>query len=94
MRSTVARNNGNNEYIYKFTGGDPEQLADQERILKEAGLDVGRWGMYPAVQTAEEYREGLAAIWERKPKGWPNYQHPFTTLGVCTEEEFHGALSR
>jgi len=80
-------------YQHLFDRGDLRQLAEQRKLLRQWGLDVGLVGVYPAVKTEDAFRRGLTLIWENKIEGWSNYLDKYTSYGICTQAEFDAALN-
>lgn len=74
--------------------GDLEQMSMQKRFLQDNGFEVGQVNCYPALKTEEEFKKALLLFWEKRIKGWWNYEKSLIKYGVCTQEEFNQVLGR
>ena len=72
--------------------GDLNQMGIQDKFLKDQGLVVKRWDVYPGFRTQKEYDEAITLIWQHKVEGWWHYQKRLVELGICTEKEFKSFL--
>lgn len=65
-------------------------MSAQERFLRERGFKMGHSDVYAMVETEEEQRRAIEAIWKARVEGWWN--HRLIDLGIATQEEFDQAL--
>jgi hypothetical protein len=73
--------------------GTSEQLAAQEKVLRERGFAVGTLNNQPYLLSEDLLNDAIRVFWETKTPGWWNYRRELVhVLGVCTNEEFDAAF--
>ncbi len=83
---------GRNDNISFGFQGDLEQMAAQERFLRDKGFVTGRSGGIPGLLSNGDLPQALTLIWTNKVKGWWHYMPEYERFGICTEAEFKIAL--
>ncbi|MGE5329294.1 MAG: hypothetical protein ACM3KR_07295 [Deltaproteobacteria bacterium] len=84
---------GKNMDVVLFTfKGDLRQMAEQQRALQDAGIQVLRRDVYPGVKTEEDFIKALTIIWTQRVEGWWHYKERYAQYGICTKNQYNRRL--
>jgi hypothetical protein len=71
-----------------YFNGDLIQLYEQGEFLARRGFKLKYSGVYPTLESEEDYKRALKLIIEQRCAGWWHYLDEYVKYNICNEEEY------